>query len=231
MSFCPESLKNFSSKIEKFRFIPDEKIELRTKQYFPYNYINSYDSNEIAEDHIKVLKKLEQNQLPQNVDDWVDILYFDESEGESEKEKRIKKTKEEIDAANSVFYKFGCKSLGDYLKLYLEVDILLLCESLDLFRNNQIKYYFIDPFYSYTLPGYSWKAWGYRSKTKLEYFNNRDVADFFMERDVIRGGITTVCRNKSLEANNKYMGEMYNQDIPDNFIYYLDITNLYVVLF
>jgi len=75
-----------------------------------------------------------------------------------------------IESAKMIYNLFECKSFADYLVLYLEVDVLLLCESLDLFRNNLIKYYILDPFYSYTLPGYSWKAWGYRSKTELEIF-------------------------------------------------------------
>jgi hypothetical protein len=152
MSFCPESLKNFSAKIDNFRFINNTKITLRTKQFFPYNYINCFEDGG-AEDHIKVLNKLDEKTLPQNVDDWYDILNTNPLENEEQKQNRLSKIKKEILIANNVFNEFGCKNLGDYLKLYLEVDILLLCDSMDAYRNNQIRYYFIDPLYSYTLPG------------------------------------------------------------------------------
>ena len=55
----------------------------------------------------------------------------------------------------------------------------------------------------------STNAGGYGNSSKSAIFNNYEIADFFMEKDVIRGGITTVCRTKSIEANNKYM-ENYN---------------------
>ena len=82
--------------------------------------------------------------------------------------------KHEIEISNAVFNSWDCKNLKGYMKLYLEVDVLLLCEALDDFRNKLISYYKIDPLYSFTLPGYSWKAWGFMSKVKLEYFQNRD---------------------------------------------------------
>jgi len=231
MSFCPESLKSFSSKLSIFRFIDDARAKLRNKQYFPYSYINSHSDFNNNNNFVNVLEKLEEEQLPQDPSDWLNYLLPENTDAELEEKK------EEIKESNKVFEEFGCKTLRGYMELYLKVDILLLCEVMDDFRNKLIDSYTIDPFYSFTLPGYSWKAWGFNSNIELEYFKSREIADFFMGKDVIRGilivlkigGITTVCRSKSLKANNPYM-KNYDSSQDTNYIFYLDITNLYVNL-
>jgi hypothetical protein len=139
----------------------------------------------------------------------------------------------EIEWAKYVYNKWGCKNLCDYIKLYLEIDIILLCEIFEKFRRTSQARYILDPSWYFTLPGYSWyiqinlRSCALRyTKTKLELLNSHRLVEFFI-KDAIRGGISTVCRKKHLKANNKYMGDLYNPNLPDNYILYLDVTNLY----
>ena len=136
---------------------------------------------------------------------------------------------EDIEYAKMIFEKYNCKTLNGYMLKYLEIDVLLLAEVFERFIITCKKRYRIDPTWFYTTPGYSWSVAFYKTKQRLEILSDRAMIDFFL-KNAIRGGISTVCRKKVLEANNKYMGELYNPSVPDNYIMYLDVTNLYVNL-
>jgi hypothetical protein len=60
----------------------------------------------------------------------------------------------------------------------------------------------------------------------LDLLHTPELIDFFLS-NAIRGGVSTVCRKKHLVANNSYMGDLYNNKLKDNYILYLDVTNLY----
>jgi hypothetical protein len=66
----------------------------------------------------------------------------------------------------------------------------------------------------------------YSTKIELFILNTIELIDFFQSTS-IRGGVSTVCDLKRMVANNKLMLKDYNPSIPDNFILYFDITNLY----
>lgn len=67
--------------------------------------------------------------------------------------------------------------------------------------------YKLDPSWFYTTPGYSWACALFLTSPKLDMMTDSETIEFFL--DSIRGGISTVCRKKSLRANNKYMKELY----------------------
>lgn len=58
----------------------------------------------------------------------------------------------------------------------------------------------------------------------IELLNDMDM--FLFCEDAIRGGISQIS-TRYAEANNKYMGNLYNKDIQDSYIMYLDANNLY----
>ncbi len=63
---------------------------------------------------------------------------------------------ENIDYANKMYYKYKCKNLNDYVKLYLEIDVLLLAEVFEKFIDTSLTRYKLDPSWFYTTPGYAW---------------------------------------------------------------------------
>ena len=201
LHFFTGSLSENAKKITEFKFIPEEERELQKKQYFPYSYFTNLD-------------KLKEECLPQNKDDW-----YNELTKESIKD-------DELKYANEVFYKFYCKNLEDYTKLYLKTDINLLAEVFEKFRDLSISTYGLDPAGYFTTPGFAWDAALKKTKIKLDLLNDREMIDFFIEKGVMRGGISTVCRKKYSKANNKHLND-YDKTKPSSYIVYFDVTNLY----
>jgi hypothetical protein len=181
--------------------MPEEKKELRFKQYFPYSYFTSLD-------------KLEEKELPSSKEAWYNEL------------KREDIKDEELNHAFTVFKKFGCKSLKDYTELYLSTDVYLLAEVFEKFRDLSIKTYGLDPACYYTTPGFAWDAALKSTGVELEVLTDKDMVDFFIEKGSMRGGISTVSRKKESVAKNKYM-KNYDPTKPSTYILYLDVTNLY----
>ena len=83
--------------------------ELFAKQYYPYSYLDN-------------ILKIHEVKLPQNLNDWYNILTNETF------------TQEKLDWANYIFEKYKCKSIKDYTLLYMKVDVLLLA---DIFENFQ----------------------------------------------------------------------------------------------
>lgn len=214
MHFLPGSLANWADKITDFRFIPSEKGDLKFKQYFPYSYftVNQSNASHFMIQPKSIVNILKESDLP-NEEAWFDDL----------NNEIIDQTK--IEHARGVFAKYKCKNLDDYTKLYLEIDVLLIAEIFETFIDISMKRYKLDPSWFYTTPGYSWACAMYMLKPELELMTQVDMIEFLL--DGIRGGISTACRKKSLVANNKYMKEAFNPRLPEKYIMYLDVTNLY----
>ena len=60
--------------------------------------------------------------------------------------------------AKKVWKTFKMKNLEDYHNLYNRVDVLLLTDVFENFRDICIKNYNLDPAHYYTAPGLSWDA-------------------------------------------------------------------------
>ena len=60
--------------------------------------------------------------------------------------------------AQRVWRAFGMKNLGDYYYLYLEIDVLLLCNVFETFRTTCLEHYILDPDHFYISPGLAWQV-------------------------------------------------------------------------
>ena len=60
--------------------------------------------------------------------------------------------------ARKVWKTFKMKSMRDYYDLYNRVDVVLLADVFENFRDICIKNYNLDPAYYYTAPGLAWDA-------------------------------------------------------------------------
>ena len=123
----------------------------------------------------------------------------------------------------STLEKFG-KRLEDYHNLYNQVDILLLADVFENFRDICLKNYKLDPAHYHTAPGLAWDAALKVIKVKLELLSDMDT--LLMVEKGIRGGVSMIS-NRYGKANNEYMGDRFDGKEPSKYITYLDVNNLY----
>ena len=86
-------------------------------------------------------------------------------------------------------------TLGDYHKLYLKTDVLLLTDVFEKFIKTCLNYHVLDPCHYFSAPGLSWHAVSKMTKIELEIISDIDV-HFFIEKDM-RGGIYYIAKRCS----------------------------------
>ncbi|GFR30880.1 uncharacterized protein TNCT_41861 [Trichonephila clavata] len=67
-------------------------------------------------------------------------------------------TNDEYTFAQLIFRSFRCKTFGDYLKLYQQLDVILLAEVFTSFRQKCMAYYNLDPCHFITVADLTWNA-------------------------------------------------------------------------
>jgi len=87
-----------------------------------------------------------------------------------------------------------------------------------------MKNYQLDPAWYLTAPSLAWDAMLKTTGVKLELLTDIDM--LLMIKNGIRGGVATIS-NRYGNANNKYMGEEYDETQPSKYIGYWDANNLY----
>ena len=171
---------------------------LTEKGVYPYDYMNSFD-------------KFGEEQLPAK-----DKFYSRLSEEDI--------TKEDYEKAKNIWKHFNIKNLGEYHDLYLKTDVLLLTDVFENFRDVCMKDYGLDPAYYYTLPNFAFDAMLKLTGVEIDLVYDKEMYE--MIEKGLRGGMTqTTC--KKVEANNKYMGNDYNENKESSYINYFDANNLY----
>ena len=125
----------------------------------------------------------------------------------------IKRTQELID-------KNKIKNGRELTMLYLKMDVLQLADVFENFVESFTREYKINPLYSYSLPGYTWKAGLKLTNIKLDFI--KDTAKLPSGKELllllennIRGGISSV------------MGDRHVQSDENKQILYIDANNLY----
>jgi len=188
--------------LEKFRDTAKEynTIDLplvTRKGVYPYEYTDSWE-------------KLEETSLPPKKEFYSTLI-----------EENI--IDEEYKHAKKVWEHFKCKTLGEYSDLYLKVDVLLLADVFENFRDMCISTYNLDPAYYYTLPGFSFDCMLKYTNIKLELLSDYDMHLFF--ENSIRGGLTQASMRYA-KANNEKTSD-YNTSKPNSWLVYQDCNNLY----
>jgi hypothetical protein len=191
-----KSLTDDDKKVVKQRFY--DKWDLVTKKmHYPYEYMNS-------------MKRYEDKELPP-MEKFYDSL--------NDKKIGIK----EYSNCQEIWNRFGMKTMKDYTEVYASVDVCLLADYFEKFREMSRKTYGLDPAYYYTAPGLAYDAMLKVTGVELELITDEAMHMFF-ERSM-RGGISiATCRYA--KANNPYI-DGYDVEKPTNYIMKYDVNNLY----
>lgn len=185
--------------LNKFVPLSEQRDLLFQKGFFPYSYLTS-------------TSKLEDKVLPPP-----SVFYNDLTETPIEPEQYLH--------AQKVWSTFDCQNLGDYLKIYLLADLLLLTDVFETFRSNCLQDYQLDPVHYFSSAHLTMDAFLRFSGVTLDLFT--DVNKYLFVRKAVRGGLSMVSKRFS-EAVNKYLCP----SVPDvisspKYLLYLDANNLY----
>ena len=205
--FMASSLSTLASNLitpgfEKFRetakhfFTEDMKLVTR-KGVYPYEYTDSWD-------------KLEETNLPEKNDFYSTLTESNIDDNEYKH-------------AKTVWNHFKCKNLGEYSDLYLKIDVLLLADVFENFRDMCISTYNLDPVFYYTAPGFSFDCMLKYTNVKLELLSDFDMHLFF--ENSIRGGLTQASMRYAKANNEKTLD--YDPIKPKSWLIYQDCNNLY----
>ncbi|KAF4530226.1 hypothetical protein B566_EDAN018302, partial [Ephemera danica] len=206
LRFMPSSLENL------VKNLPKDKMK-NLKKMFPNDRERELMSRKgvFCYDYLDDLKKLDETCLPPKEAFKSSLTDEDISD-------------EDYQHAQNVWTVFNCKTLRDYLALYLKADVALLTDVFEEFRAVCLKAYELDPCWYYTAPSLAWDAALKYTGVKLDLVQDLEIIEM-LERG-IRGGVAQ-CTKRYAEAKNKYSSDNPGNGSGSNFIAYLDANNLY----
>ncbi|XP_069179599.1 uncharacterized protein [Procambarus clarkii] len=119
----------------------------------------------------------------------------------------------------------GCRTLKDYLLIYLRCDVGLLADIFTHHRAILNDIYSLELTHYCSLPGYSYDCFLKSSRISLDL--SADVTLHNLLSQNIRGGFTTAVRSY-VRANNRYVNPSFKpQEDRSSFLLYLDFNSLY----
>jgi len=122
-------------------------------------------------------------------------------------------TREDYRFAKSVWKEFNMKNLVDYTALYCKIDVVILAEVFEKFRDEMIKFSQIDPAHYISLPAYGYDSMLKITKSEIELPTDIDIVQFLEMGK--RGGVSFI--------NTRY----FSSETLDGDIIYQDRNNLY----
>jgi hypothetical protein len=156
---------DFSKFCETSKHFSAEDMSLVTRKgVYPYEYTDDWS-------------KLEQTTLPPMEDFYSSLT-----------EKNIEDS--EYQFATEVWDHFGCRTLGEYSDLYLKIDVLLLADVFENFRDVCMKAYNLDPAYYFTAPAYSFDAMLKQTAIKMELLTDYDMLLMFENGEYLKKKIS-----------------------------------------
>ncbi|KAJ3632264.1 hypothetical protein MTP99_009279 [Tenebrio molitor] len=197
--------------IEKLGDILSDSKKYSLKEQFPLeeNFNLMKTKNSFPHDHINSFEQFSEDSFPKK-DGFYDRLHDEQiSDANYRRSEQIWST-------------FNCRTIGDYFKLYLTSNVLLLQDIFENFRSFILEKYRLDPAHYFTIASLSWEAMLKYSKLELEVLQDKEIIDFIKLN--IRGGLLQ-CSKRFAKANNQYCPG-YDGNKPSTFIIYLDANNL-----
>ena len=212
-TIIPKSLENYVSVqvgclrfLDSYRFLSSSLDKLvKSLDNFPIMKLEEMSDDLFKKKLAYPYEKFNLDNLHQQLnltkeDYWSTLTQFYPSDDD------IKRTQELID-------KNKIKNGRELTMLYLKMDVLQLADVFENFVEGSTREYKINPLYSYSLPGYTWKAVLKLTNIKLDYIKDKEL--LLLLENNIRGGISSV------------MGDRHVQSDENKQILYIDANNLY----
>ena len=115
--------------------------------------------------------------------------------------------------AQNVWKVFKCRTLQDYMELYLRCDVLQLACIFEAFRKICITHYDLDPAHYVSAPNLTWDAMLKITEAKLDLISDPEM--FKMLDNGIRGGICVITKRLSRANNSLLPSALYDPDSPE----------------
>lgn len=207
LNFLGGSLDSLSSKIpddvlDKYLFWltdhdPYKQGLLKHKAVLPYDYLDCMD-------------KLAIDELPPR-----DTFYnrLTEKELDAESHRR----------AQNIWHVFQCRTLKDYLELYVTLDVLLLAAVFETYRESTFRHFKLDPAHYVSSPSLCFDAMLKLTEVNLDVLRDTEMYLFFTKS--IRGGMSG-SSVRYAAANNDLL-ENYDPEKQVSHIMSFDANNLY----
>ena len=127
--------------------------------------------------------------------------------------KHLTPSLQEINRSQEIIKKYDLKNGQELTMFYLKMDVLQLADVMENFVEKSTLEYGINPLYSYSLPGYTWKAGLKLTNFKLDFIKDKQLLSLLENN--IRGAISSV------------MGPRYFESNENTKLLYIDANNLY----
>ena len=168
------------------------------KGVYPYAYFDS-------------LKRFSETQLPPKICFYNDLANTDISD-------------EDYSRAKVAWNEFNCKTFKDYTLRYLELDVYLLADVFECFRDQCLATDGLDPVHYISMASLSMTSMLKMTKAEVDLLTDAHMHEF-CERG-IRGGLSFTNRHH-LIANNKYVTKDFDASNDSTWLVYIDENNLY----
>ena len=99
-------------------------------------------------------------------------------------------SKEEHKFAKSVWKKFGCRHLVDYTLIYCKIDVLILSEIFEAFRDEMLKFSGLDPSHYISLPAFSYDSMLKTTGSVIQLPTDINIVHFL--ENAKRGGMSVI---------------------------------------
>ena len=148
----------FTPGLENFRetakhFVTRDMPLVTRKGIYPYDYTDSWE-------------RMKDTRLPRKRDFYSTLTETGVAESDFEH-------------AKVVWDHFGCNTLGEYSDLYLKIDVLLLADVFENFRDVCMRAYNLDAAHYFTAPGLSFDAMLKFTGQKLQLLHDYDMLLMF----------------------------------------------------
>ena len=198
--FHPLSLDAISKTFSNEECITLNKCGLeRLKGVFPYEWLDSID-------------KLHETKLPPKKAFYSKLKQSDTTD---------KEYKQAIDCWKDT----KCETIKDYMMLYLKTDLLLSVDVFEKFRAMCLKYFEIDPCYTYYTSGLTWLCGLNYTDVRLKNYKEKTVNIYDTIQHGIRGGLASVLSDCHVNCMNKQIDAEYTG--KEKYLKYLDFNSLY----
>lgn len=134
-------------------------------------------------------------------------------------------TRENHKFAKKVWKKFKCTNLVDYTKIYCKIDVCLLAEIFEKFRDDMIKFSNLDPVYYISLPAYSYDSMLKLTGCKIGLPNDIDMVHF---AEISKRGGVSFIGTRHLKPNENE--EILYLDANVRFLFLFHISYFYLFI-